>query len=78
MHARSALLKRSTSNDTYDDVLTLREPGALWSESVPKEVLEKTSDTEKKRQEAINEAVYTERDFVTDLEYLRDVRAAWL
>lgn len=71
-------LKRSTSNDTYDDVLTLREPGALWSESVPKEVLEKTSDTEKKRQEAINEAVYTERDFVTDLEYLRDVRVQWL
>ena len=29
---------------------------------------------EKKRQEAINEAIYTERDFVKDLEYLRDVR----
>lgn len=31
-------------------------------------------DTEKKRQEAINEVIYTERDFVRDLEYLRDVR----
>jgi hypothetical protein len=30
-------------------------------------------DTEKKRQEAINEVIYTERDFVRDLEYLRDV-----
>ena len=32
------------------------------------------SDTEKKRQEAINEVIYTERDFVRDMEYLRDVR----
>lgn len=31
------------------------------------------SDTEKKRQEAINEVIYTERDFVRDMEYLRDV-----
>ena len=33
------------------------------------------SDTEKKRQEAINEVIYTERDFVRDMEYLRDVRS---
>lgn len=31
------------------------------------------SDLEKKRQEAINEVIYTERDFVRDMEYLRDV-----
>jgi hypothetical protein len=31
------------------------------------------SDTEKRRQEAINEVIYTERDFVRDMEYLRDV-----
>lgn len=31
------------------------------------------SESEKKRQEAINEVIYTERDFVRDLEYLRDV-----
>ncbi|CAG8515687.1 6938_t:CDS:10 [Diversispora eburnea] len=30
------------------------------------------SETEKKRQEAINEVIYTEKDFVRDLEYLRD------
>ena len=28
---------------------------------------------EKNRQEAINEVIYTERDFVRDMEYLRDV-----
>ncbi len=37
---------------------------SLWAESVP---------AEKRRQEAINEVIYTERDFVRDLEYLRDV-----
>ena len=45
----------------------------LWIHSVSKEVSDAVSDTEKKRQEAINELIYTERDFVRDLEYLRDV-----
>lgn len=40
---------------------------------MPKEIADSVSDTEKKRQEAINEAIYTERDFVRDMEYLRDV-----
>ena len=38
------------------------------------EVADSVSDLEKKRQEAINEVMYTERDFVRDMEYLRDVR----
>ena len=37
-----------------------------------REILDSVDDTEKKRQEAINEVIYTERDFVRDLEYLRD------
>lgn len=41
---------------------------------MPPEIVNSVSDTEKKRQEAINEVIYTERDFVRDLEYLRDVR----
>ena len=45
----------------------------MWIHLVPKEVLTTVSDTEKKRQEAINEVIYTERDFVRDMEYLRDV-----
>jgi len=39
---------------------------------VSQEILDSVDDTEKKRQEAINEVIYTERDFVSDLEYLRD------
>ena len=44
----------------------------LWINSVPKEVADKIDDREKKRQEVISELMYTERDFVKDLEYLRD------
>jgi RHO1 GDP-GTP exchange protein 1/2 len=44
----------------------------LWINSVPKEVAASTDDREKKRQEVISEIMYTERDFVKDLEYLRD------
>ncbi|GAA5886090.1 hypothetical protein JCM16303_003859 [Sporobolomyces ruberrimus] len=62
-------LKRSDSVISLGD---LREPGTLWIHSVPQDVLDSTSDSEKKRQEAINEVFYTERDFVRDLEYLRD------
>lgn len=44
----------------------------MWIHSVSPEILDSVDDTEKKRQEAINEVMYTERDFVRDLEYLRD------
>ncbi|KAI1271073.1 CNH domain-containing protein [Xylaria sp. FL0933] len=44
----------------------------LWINTVPKEIAESVSDKEKKRQEVISEICYTERDFVKDLEYLRD------
>ncbi|KAF8637624.1 hypothetical protein AX17_002693 [Amanita inopinata Kibby_2008] len=44
----------------------------LWIQSVPQEIVNSVSETEKKRQEAINEVMYTERDFVRDMEYLRD------
>ncbi|KAJ5966363.1 Rho1 guanine nucleotide exchange factor 1, partial [Penicillium waksmanii] len=44
----------------------------LWINMVPKEVSDAIDDNEKKRQEVIFEIMYTERDFVKDLEYLRD------
>ncbi|KAL3492706.1 putative Rho guanyl nucleotide exchange factor [Aspergillus germanicus] len=44
----------------------------LWINMVPKEVSDSVDDREKKRQEIIFEIMYTERDFVKDLEYLRD------
>lgn len=44
----------------------------LWINTVSKEVADSVDDREKKRQEVISELMYTERDFVKDLEYLRD------
>lgn len=66
---KPGLLKRTLSTESLID---LKEPGTLWIHSVPQEVIDSVDDTEKKRQEAINECIYTERDFVRDLEYLRD------
>ncbi|PWN48476.1 CNH-domain-containing protein [Violaceomyces palustris] len=62
-------LKRSVSKESLGDT---KERGTLWAESVSKDVFDSLDDTERKRQEAINEVIYTERDFVADLEYLRD------
>lgn len=56
---------------TIDDVDQTDEQ-KLWINSVPKEVVESVDEREKKRQEVISEICYTERDFVKDLEYLRD------
>lgn len=44
----------------------------LWINTVSAEVAESVDEREKKRQEVIAELMYTERDFVKDLEYLRD------
>jgi hypothetical protein len=56
----------------------MQEPGMLWSQMVPKEIFNSVSDEEKKRQEVINELINTERDFVRDMEYLRDVSPYFL
>lgn len=44
----------------------------LWIHTVSKEIASSVSEKEQKRQEVICELIYTERDFVKDLEYLRD------
>ncbi|KAH9851921.1 CNH-domain-containing protein [Lenzites betulinus] len=62
-------LKKQISRESLGELV---EPGTLWIHSVPAEVVASVSDAEKKRQEAINEVMYTERDFVRDMEYLRD------
>ncbi|KAL9112743.1 MAG: hypothetical protein Q9227_003046 [Pyrenula ochraceoflavens] len=64
---RPSTSKGSLHGDDDDD-----HEQKLWINSVPKEIAEKTDDREKKRQEVISEIMYTERDFVKDLEYLRD------
>lgn len=64
---RSTASKGSLHIDDDDD-----DNQKLWINMVPKEVSDTVDDKEKKRQEIIFEIMYTERDFVKDLEYLRD------
>ena len=63
-------LKKETSRDSLHDEVENEQK--LWINTVSKEVSDSVSDQEKKRQEVVSEIMYTERDFVKDLEYLRD------
>ncbi|KAK4503105.1 hypothetical protein PRZ48_006532 [Zasmidium cellare] len=63
-------LKRETSRASLHDEVDNEQK--LWINTVSKEISDSVSDREKKRQEVISEIMYTERDFVKDLEYLRD------
>ena len=70
-------IKRQLSRD-LGNLEHVVEPSILWIHTVSKEIIDSVTDQEKRRQEAINEVIYTERDFVRDMEYLRDVCATFL
>ncbi|PRT56608.1 Rho1 guanine nucleotide exchange factor 1 [Wickerhamiella sorbophila] len=60
---------------TPDSGLSLQEVDEkqkLWINTVSPEIAETVPKEEQKRQEVICELIYTERDFVKDLEYIRD------
>ncbi|KAG0650347.1 Rho1 guanine nucleotide exchange factor 1 [Hyphodiscus hymeniophilus] len=65
-------LRREKSQTSLHDADEDTDEQKLWINTVPKEISDSISDREKKRQEVISEIMYTERDFVKDLEYLRD------
>ncbi|KOS12758.1 cnh-domain-containing protein [Malassezia pachydermatis] len=61
-------LQREDSHEGLNEITT-----QLWAESVPKEIYNQVPDMERKRQEVIFEIISTERAYVQDLEYLRDI-----
>ncbi|KAL7808260.1 CNH domain-containing protein [Trichoderma gracile] len=65
-------LRKEDSANVNDEEVDQTDEQKLWINSVPKEIADAVSEREKKRQEVISEICYTERDFVKDLEYLRD------
>lgn len=65
--AKSARQK-ATSNITETD-----NGQKLWSNTVPREIYEKTSELERKRQEIIFEIIKTEKEYVEDLKTLQRV-----
>ncbi|KAG2227132.1 hypothetical protein INT45_003862 [Circinella minor] len=62
------VLKRTQSQSSLKD----EEIRNLWVHSVPKELVEATPREERKRQECIYELIYTEQDFVRDLQYVHN------
>ncbi|KAF2431026.1 citron like protein [Tothia fuscella] len=70
MKARPVLQQQQDAS-LHDDQLDDSDR-KLWIHTVSKELADSIDDREKKRQEVISELMYTERDFVKDLEYLRD------
>ncbi|KAG7191876.1 RHO1 GDP-GTP exchange protein 2 [Scheffersomyces spartinae] len=62
-------LKRATSKLSINDV---DENKTLWHETVPSSILDKMDKHQKMRQELIFEFIYTERDYVKDLEFMTD------
>ncbi|KAG8731553.1 RHO1 GDP-GTP exchange protein 2, partial [Ceratobasidium sp. 423] len=67
-----ALARRPPSMESLSD-RGVGVPDQLWINLVPPEIVESVSEQEKKRQEAINEVINAEYNFVQDLEYLRDL-----
>ena len=65
-------LRREKSQTSLHDADEETDDQKLWINTVSQEIADSTSEREKKRQEVISEIMYTERDFVKDLEYLRD------
>jgi RHO1 GDP-GTP exchange protein 1/2 len=65
-------LRKEEDANVNDDDADQTDEQKLWINSVPREVADSVGEREKKRQEVISEICYTERDFVKDLEYLRD------
>ncbi|KAL1296701.1 hypothetical protein AAFC00_000176 [Neodothiora populina] len=63
-------LKRESSQSSLKDEPENEQ--RLWINTVSEEIAKSVDEKEKKRQEVIAELMYTERDFVKDLEYLRD------
>ncbi|CAO3576712.1 unnamed protein product [Absidia cylindrospora] len=66
---KGKLVKRSISQSSLQEK---EENRSLWIYSVPKAVVDATSKEEIKRQECIYELIYTEADFVRDLQYVHN------
>lgn len=74
LEQQARLSMKSGSLTRSDSRLSLNQDDhkPYWQLTVPKSLLESLDKKEIKRQECIFETIYSERDFVKDLEYLRE------
>ncbi|KAH8550125.1 CNH domain-containing protein [Umbelopsis sp. PMI_123] len=70
--ARANLSLISTLERSISKSSVTEEEERLWINTVSKDIVKNISKQERKRQETIFELIYTEKDFVQDLEYLED------
>ncbi|KAI8342756.1 CNH domain-containing protein [Chlamydoabsidia padenii] len=68
--ARSANHRKQVHRSSSKSSL-VEKKDRLWATTVPKTVVEKLSKEDRKRQENIYEFIYTEKDFVEDLAYVK-------
>ncbi|CAO3599660.1 unnamed protein product [Absidia cylindrospora] len=68
--ARSSSHGKSVHRSTSKSSL-IEKKDRLWTTTVPKHVVDKLTKEDRKRQENIFEFIYTEKDFVDDLAYLK-------
>lgn len=66
--------QRGHHREGSNSYLVTQHEDRLWINTVPKSILESLDKNEIKRQENIYELIYTEKDFVEDLTYLKEVR----
>ncbi|CEP19094.1 hypothetical protein [Parasitella parasitica] len=64
--------KRGHSREKSNSYLISQQEERLWINTVPKSLLDTLTKDETKRQENIYELIYTEKDFVNDLNYLKE------
>ncbi|GAA5806628.1 CNH domain-containing protein [Helicostylum pulchrum] len=64
--------QRGHHREGSNSYLIAQHEDRLWINTVPKSVLESLDKNEIKRQENIFELIYTEKDFVEDLTYLKE------
>lgn len=67
--------QRGHHREGSNSYLIAQHEDRLWINTVPKSVLESLDKNEIKRQENIFELIYTEKDFVEDLTYLKEVKS---
>ncbi|KAI8638438.1 CNH domain-containing protein [Parasitella parasitica] len=70
--ASASAPKRGHSREKSNSYLISQQEERLWINTVPKSLLDTLSKDETKRQENIYELIYTEKDFVNDMTYLKE------
>lgn len=71
--AKKSASKSHSREASQSYMIAQQQEDRLWINTVPQSLLDTLTKDEKKRQENIFELIYTEKDFVDDLRYMKEV-----